>query len=83
MCLEVRDRSSNQPSSSVGDLGQPCLDLFFEAAEETEVVECHHGMTEAGECHHGVTEAGECHHGVTEAGDCCHGVTEADECHTE
>ena len=48
MCLEVRDRSANEPASSagdlgsVGDLGQPCLVLFFEAAEVTGAVECHH-----------------------------------------
>jgi len=42
------DRSANEPASSVGDLGsvddlgQPCLVLFFEAAEVTGAVECHH-----------------------------------------
>ena len=48
VCLEVRDRSSNKPASSVGDLGsvgglgQPCCVLFFEAAEVKGAVECHH-----------------------------------------
>ena len=30
--------------SSVGDLGQSCLVPFFEAAELTEAVECHHRL---------------------------------------
>ena len=42
--LEVWDRSANQPAGSVGDLGQSCLVLFFEAAEVTEAVECHHRL---------------------------------------
>ena len=41
VCLEVWDRSANQPGSSLGDLGQSCLVLFFETAEVTEAVECH------------------------------------------
>ena len=40
--LEVWDRSANQPAGSLGDLGQSSLVLFFEAAEVTEAVECHH-----------------------------------------
>ena len=42
--LEVWDRSANQPAGSVGDLGQSCLVLFFEAAEVTEAVGCHHRL---------------------------------------
>ena len=41
-CLPI-----SQPAGSLGDLGQPCRDLFFEAAEVTEAVGCHHGVTEA------------------------------------
>ena len=44
MFLEVLDRSANQPAGSLGDLGQPCLVLFFEAAEVTEAVKCHHRL---------------------------------------
>ena len=44
MCLEVWDRSANQPAGSLGDLGQSSLVLFFEAAEVTEAVECHHRL---------------------------------------
>ena len=40
--LEVWDRCANQPAGSLGDVGQFCLVLFFEAAELTEAVECHH-----------------------------------------
>ena len=36
--LEVRDRSADQSAGSLGDLGQPCLVLFFEAAEVSEAV---------------------------------------------
>ena len=42
VCLEVRDRSANQPAGSLGDPEQPCLVLLFEAGEVTEAVECHH-----------------------------------------
>ena len=41
VCQEVWDRSASQLGSSLGDLGQSCLVLFFEAAEVTEAVECH------------------------------------------
>ena len=44
VCLEVRDRSADQPAGILRDLGQPCLVLFFEAAEVTEAVECHHRL---------------------------------------
>ena len=44
VCLEVWDRSANQPAGSLGDLGQSSLVLFFEAAEVTEAVECHHRL---------------------------------------
>ena len=44
MCLEVWDRYANQPASSLGDLGQSCLVLFFEAANVTKAVECHHRL---------------------------------------
>ena len=33
--LVILDRFANQPASSLGDLGQSCLVLFFEAAEKT------------------------------------------------
>ena len=42
VCLEVWDRSANQPAGSLGDIGHSSLVLFFEAAEITEAVECHH-----------------------------------------
>ena len=42
--LEVWDRCSSQTAGSVGDLGQSCIVLFFEAAEVTEAVECHHRL---------------------------------------
>ena len=42
VCLEVWDRSANQPAGSLGDLRQSSFVLFFEAAEVTEAVECHH-----------------------------------------
>ena len=44
VCLEVWDRSDNQPAGSLGDLGQSSLVLFFKAAEVTEAVECHHRL---------------------------------------
>ena len=34
-CLGVRERPANEPASSVGDLGQPCLVLFFELLKGT------------------------------------------------
>ena len=42
--LDVWDRSANQPAGSLGDLGQSSHVLFFEAAEVTEAVECHHRL---------------------------------------
>ena len=42
--LEVWDRCASQPAGSLGDLGQSFLVLFFEAAEVTEAVECHHRL---------------------------------------
>ena len=44
VCLEVWDRSANQPAGSLGDLGPSSLVLFFEAAEVTQAVECHHRL---------------------------------------
>ena len=40
--MEVRDRSVSQSAGCLGDLGQPCPVLFFEAGEVTEAVEFHH-----------------------------------------
>ena len=42
--LEVWNRCSSQTACSLGDVGQSFLVLFFEAAEVTEAVECHHRL---------------------------------------
>ena len=42
--LGVWDSCAIQSAGNLGDLGQSCIVLFFEAAEVTEAVECHHRL---------------------------------------